>query len=380
MSMAFLTLMKRIVLETRFFLGFSLLALFALSWFSIYRTSLSEGRAETVAVREMAQRGELAKPAEKKKEESKTTPPGESTPKPESPDTSKPDEPKPAGEVAEAKTAEEGKKAEEAKAPDGAKPATAEAKTGPEGGEPAPPPPPALTDEQRRQRRARGFYQFLGGPDMDMSSGAIATMLLYFLTVGIPIMLPLFWGISRGSAAVAAEIERGTMDMILSRPVSRTAYLLAHVLTAIFGYVLMIFVLVLGAKIGESVHSVDISPRLIALARPALNVVGLGLATYGLTLMFSSFDIVRWRPNMIASILTIAQLVGYAVANQPETADDSWYKVPGKFSVFSTFYPIEAFVKGEYLPRHMAALLGVFVVCTLVALWRFNHRDLPANS
>lgn len=215
---------------------------------------------------------------------------------------------------------------------------------------------------------------------MDMSSGAIATMLMYFLTVGIPIMLPLFWGISRGSAAVAAEIERGTMDMILSRPVSRSAYLLAQVLTTVFGYLMMVVVIVAGAKVGESFHGLDTSPSFVALTRPALNVVGLGLAIYGLTLMFSAFDIVRWRPNMIASILTIAQLVGYAVANQPETADDSWYKLPGKLSVFSTFYPIEAFVKGEYLPRHLGILLMVFIATGIVALWRFNRRDLPANS
>lgn len=368
MSKAFLTLIKRIVVETRFFLGFSLLALFALSWFSIYRTSLSEGRAETVAVREMAQRGELAKPAPKKSDETKKD---DAAPKAESSSEAKPEASQPGDAVAKTEPAkDEPKKAE------GAETANAENKPAGE----ATPPPPALTDEQRRQRRARGFYQFLGGPDMDMSSGAIATMLLYFLTVGIPIMLPLFWGISRGSAAVAAEIERGTMDMILSRPVSRSAYLLAHVITTVFGYLLMVFVIVAGAKIGESFHSVDTSPRMIALARPALNVVGLGLATYGLTIMFSAFDIVRWRPNMIASILTIAQLVGYAVANQPETADDSWYKVPGKLSVFSTFYPIEAFVKGEYLPRHMGALLGVFATGVIVALWRFNRRDLPANS
>ncbi len=373
MSKAFLTLVKRILMETRFFLGFSLLALFALSWFSIYRASLSEGREETRAVREMAQRGELAKPAPKKSAETK-------------PESSENENGK--AEAAEGKTVASGKSG------DGPADATGKAESGEpkkndevaaakSEGEDAPaqpPPPPALTEEQRRQRRARGFYQFLGGPDMDMSSGAIATMLMYFLTVGIPIMLPLFWGISRGSAAVAAEIERGTMDMILSRPVSRSAYLLAQVLTTVFGFLMMIIVIVAGAKIGESFHGLDTSPRIVALARPALNVVGLGLATYGLTLMFSAFDIVRWRPNMIASILTIAQLVGYAVANQPETADDSWYKLPGKLSVFSTFYPIEAFVKGEYLPRHLGILLLVFIATGAVALWRFNRRDLPANS
>lgn len=336
MNSGLIPLVKRLLVETRFFLGFSLLALFGLSVFSVVRTSWSEGRQETAAIREQAQRGELAKTAPKKAAEKK-------------------DEAKPAEETkAETKTAD-------------ATPPLAPAR-------------PPESEEQRRQRRARGFYQFMGGPDMDMSSGAIETMMLYFLTVGIPIMIPLFWGISRGSAAVAAEIERGTMDMILSRPVSRSAYLAAHVITTVIGFVLMVVFLVAGNKAGELFYSVDISPSIKALARPAINVAAMGMATFGITVAMSAWDLVRWRPNMIASMLTIAQLVGYAMANQPETADDSWYKVPGKLSIFSTFFPIEAFVKGEKLPFNVMVLTAVFVVGVLAALWRFNTRDLPANS
>lgn len=357
-------LVKRLVIETQFFLGFSLLALFGLSWFSVLRTSWAEGRQETAAVREAAQKGELKKmpmrkPAEKKDEDKAAEK------KSETGEPIKGDEAKPSDTP----------KAEETKPGDIAK--TAESK--PADGSPQPPPPPQ-TDAQRNQRRTLGFYRFMGGPDMDMSSGAIETMLLYFLTVGIPIMIPLFWGISRGTAAVAAEIERGTMDMVLSRPVSRTNYLLAHIFLTIFGYVLMLGALLAGNLIGEQFHSVDMHPRLVALVRPAINVIAMGLAMFGITLALSAWDLVRWRPTMIASILTIAQLVGYAVANQPDTPDDSWYKVPGKFSIFSTFYPIESFVKGEYLPRHVAVLTCVFVAGALVAIWRFNTRDLPANS
>ncbi|MFM7316605.1 MAG: ABC transporter permease subunit [bacterium] len=356
-------LVKRLVIETQFFLGFSLLALFGLSWFSVLRTSWAEGRQETAAVREAAQKGELKKmPARKpaeKKEEGKAA-----EKKPENGEIKKTEDTKPA----DATKTEEPKTGESAKS---AEPKPAEA---------PPQPPPPQSDAQRNQRRTLGFYRFMGGPDMDMSSGAIETMLLYFLTVGIPIMIPLFWGISRGTAAVAAEIERGTMDMVLSRPVSRTNYLLAHIFLTLLGYALMLVALLAGNLIGEQFHSVDMHPRLVALARPALNVTAMGLAMFGITLALSAWDLVRWRPTMIASILTIAQLVGYAVANQPDTPDDSWYKVPGNFSIFSTFYPIESFVKGEYLPRHVAILTGVFITGSLVAIWRFNTRDLPANS
>lgn len=352
MTQGLVPITRRLFVETRYFLGFSLLALFGLSIFSVVRTSWSEGRQETAAIREQAQRGELAKPAPKKSAEKKEA------------------------DKKEVDTA----KAEPAKPDEKAEAKPGETKTAENAASQPPPAQPQMTEEQRRQRRARGFYQFMGGPDMDMSSGAIETMMLYFLTVGIPIMIPLFWGISRGSAAVAAEIERGTMDMILSRPVSRTTYLLAHVLTTLVGFILMVVVLVVGNKAGEQFYSVDMSPSVRALARPAINVAAMGLAMFGVTVAMSAWDLVRWRPTMIATILTIAQLVGYAMANQPETADDSWYKVPGKLSIFSTFYPIEAFVKGEKLGQNVMILCGVFVAGVLLALWRFNRRDLPANS
>ena len=49
------------------------------------------------------------------------------------------------------------------------------------------------------------------------------------------LLLVSMWAIGRGSAAVAAEVERGTLDLILSRPVSRWAYLASQVIVAISG-------------------------------------------------------------------------------------------------------------------------------------------------
>ena len=46
----------------------------------------------------------------------------------------------------------------------------------------------------------------------------------------IVFLLISIWAIGRGSIAVAAEVERGTMDLILSRPVPRWVYLTSHVL------------------------------------------------------------------------------------------------------------------------------------------------------
>ena len=52
------------------------------------------------------------------------------------------------------------------------------------------------------------------------------------LTIGYvhPLMLTLFcvWGIGRAAGAIAGEIDRGTMELLLAQPVARTRLVLAH--------------------------------------------------------------------------------------------------------------------------------------------------------
>src|SRR4051794_2784786 len=52
-----------------------------------------------------------------------------------------------------------------------------------------------------------------------------ASIMMAFWSHPFFMMLVSIWAIVRGTGAVAGEVERGTMDLILSRPVSRTVYL-----------------------------------------------------------------------------------------------------------------------------------------------------------
>src|SRR6185312_4951746 len=62
----------------------------------------------------------------------------------------------------------------------------------------------------------------LGDPDMELSSAALEVMFWNHPLIYLPLVI---WAISRGTAAVSAEIERGTLDLILSRPITRSFYL-----------------------------------------------------------------------------------------------------------------------------------------------------------
>src|SRR5205807_1830571 len=114
------------------------------------------------------------------------------------------------------------------------------------------------------------------------------------------------WSIGRGSGAVSAEVERGTMDLLLSRPVSRSSYLASQVLVTMAGLVVLAVCLAAGGSLAVRYNTLRVPPDLWSLIQPAINLAALGLPIYGYTLLPSSIDHVRWRPTWIGSSLTLA--------------------------------------------------------------------------
>ena len=225
--------------------------------------------------------------------------------------------------------------------------------------------------------RTRGFLQMIGGPNMDFSAGAIEATNLYWFVLFMPIILFTFWSISRGVSAIAGELERGTMDLILSRPVSRTAFFLGQVVTTFLGYGLFMIAIVSGNLIAAQFNDLDEPARFWSVVRPAINLIALGMSIFGYTVFFSAMNSVRWRPMLLATSITLAQVVALAVANRPDWEEWKWLN---SATVFGAFYPVEAAVKGELLAKNVAILAGVFGLGTVAGYIAFLRRDLPAGG
>jgi ABC-2 type transport system permease protein len=235
-----------------------------------------------------------------------------------------------------------------------------------------------LADESGRlAMRIRGAFQIFGGPSMDYSTAALEATTLYWMFVMFPILLAIVWGISRGTAAIAGEQERGSMDLILSRPISRTAFFNAHVLMTLLGFGLIMCAIIGGNLVGTQLNKLENPASFWAVTRPTLNLTALGMAVFGYSVFFSSFDLVRWRPMMWASTLTLAQFIAITIANQPAWDEWKWLE---KVSVLTAFCPVEAAVKGDLLARNVGILTGVFAVGTILAFIIFQRRDLPAGG
>src|SRR5690606_18096466 len=68
------------------------------------------------------------------------------------------------------------------------------------------------------------------------------------------------WAISRASAAVAGEIERGTLDLTLSRPVRRSTYLAAQILTTMIVFVLLGLAIAAGHLASSMIFQLSSTP------------------------------------------------------------------------------------------------------------------------
>jgi ABC-2 type transport system permease protein len=227
-----------------------------------------------------------------------------------------------------------------------------------------------LGDTQRLIRFARGS----GATSMDFSFIAIEMSWWILPMILLPVLV---WAIGRGSNAVAGELERGTMDLVLSRPVPRSTYLLSHVLAAVLGLLLLVMGLVAGHSVGVSALKIASPPPLVQLLRPALNLAALGFTIFGLTLLASTCDRVRWRPNLIGSGITLTSFVVLIVANLPGMED--WKRLE-QVSIFKAYNPVELVTTGVNFQYNAGLLAGIGLISVTISLIIFGVRDLPAGS
>lgn len=194
------------------------------------------------------------------------------------------------------------------------------------------------------------------------------------------ILLVSIWAISRGTNAVGAEIERGTLDMVMSRPVSRSTYLAAQVLTSTLGLLTIAAALAAGAYAATFYNILKSPPPFWLLMRPAFNLAALAFPMYGYGLFFSSIDIVRWRPLMIASVLTLAGFIARVIAVIPVFKESAWRPWAERASLFTLYNPVDAVSERSHYDYDVAVLLGLGSACIALAFLAFSARDLPANA
>ncbi len=183
-----------------------------------------------------------------------------------------------------------------------------------------------------------------------------------------PIMMMLLM-ISFSSWMIAGEIERGSIEILLSQPISRVKIFFARYLAGVFN--LLIFVIASIAPLFPMVALYDISIKSENFIK--LGILGflLGLAIFGTSTLFSVILNERGKANFIPAGILIFMYVLNIIAGLKESLENLRY-----LSFFYYFNPNKILVFGEIDKYSWWVFIGTFVITTILSAIWFQKRDI----
>jgi ABC-2 type transport system permease protein len=242
-----------------------------------------------------------------------------------------------------------------------------------------------------------------------------------FLAIGLlhPVVLVmcLVWGVGRAAGAVAGELDRGTMELLMAQPVPRSRLILAHLIVDCVVLPALCLSFFAGTEfglwaVGDFVpdysmlndaakesrfmknliseapvdpEPLDVSGRgeLIGL----VNTLAFMFAISGMTLAFSSAGRSRWKVIGYAVLVVVVMFVANTIGQLWEPAN---FVRP--FTFFYYYQPQRVMIENEWMvdlnkawnlggPVNVPAVGVLFAIGAMgyaVALRVFTRRDLPA--
>ncbi len=197
------------------------------------------------------------------------------------------------------------------------------------------------------------------------------------------------WAIARGSDCISGEIGRGTMEMILAQPVSRTTIYTAHALATCSGALLLSFATWCGTALGIATSSFSETLSVARFVAPTISLFCCTICISGVAAMMSSWDCQRWRTiGLLAAwyqISMIFEIIGRMVDG---------FEWVSYFSFMTAYSPQEMVAHPSeawnLLAYHNTAIVGLnyggqqillvslgllaYVIGALI----FNKREIPA--
>jgi ABC-2 type transport system permease protein len=215
----------------------------------------------------------------------------------------------------------------------------------------------------------REMMQF-GGGDIFSLAGSVALGFIHPFAVA----LNLVFSVGFAGAAIAGERQRGTLEVLLARPISRrVAYATALLATLVFVGVTSAG-MSLGALIGTAVTGrvEELGPQNLPILW--LNAVLLYMA-FGAVALAASVSFDRLTPALGVALAFV--LVSYFLEALGSLWPDAAY-----LQAYSLFHYLDAraALAGQPDARNFGILGGVIIAAVAYALLAFPRRDLGAPS
>jgi ABC-2 type transport system permease protein len=211
------------------------------------------------------------------------------------------------------------------------------------------------------------FLNLLGADPFSLD-GSVALGAVHPIAIALEIVYP----VGFAAAAIAGERQRGTLEVLLSKPLSRRSLFLTLLVAIIGAAVVTTVATIAGTVVGAALYDVAGGLDAGELAFLGVNTVLLLSALGGVSLAASaSFD--RLTPAIGISLAVT--LAGYVLDILGTLWPDAAFLQP--YSPFHYLRPLEI-LAGKGNVYDLLVLAAVLAVSAGYGLWRFPRRDLAA--
>jgi ABC-2 type transport system permease protein len=210
----------------------------------------------------------------------------------------------------------------------------------------------------------QSFLAFGGAVDYSTAAGYLGIELFSLM---VPLLL-LVAAIGTGAGTIAGEEERGTLELLLANPVSRTKVVLEKTIALVAEIAGLGLVLWLALWVGALLANMDISAGRLAAA--TLSAVLLALAYGTIAVLLGA---ATGRRTVAIGLTAAAAVAAYLVNGLAPLVHA--LEVPQKLSPFY-HYAVGDPLRNGISFTHMAVLVAIAVVATAIAPWLFSRRDV----
>lgn len=196
-------------------------------------------------------------------------------------------------------------------------------------------------------------------------TGYLSSQVYYF-------MLPLLLGIlaiGLGASLLAKEEADGTIELLLSRPISRRKLLVGKAATGLMIVGIVGFVSLVSIIVVAQIVQIDVGLAGMILA----TLVAILLAICFGSVAFMVAAIGRAGRGSAIGIASLYALGGYIISSLLQVAD--WLKYPAKLFPFKYYHPAEI-LNGTYDWRNLWFMVVVTCIAGFVSILTFNNRDI----
>lgn len=182
-------------------------------------------------------------------------------------------------------------------------------------------------------------------------------------------LLVMFIAIGFSGSVLAGDIEKGTMELMLSQPISRIKQFFARYLAGLFMLLIFVFISVLSAiplcEIYDINYQFDNFITMLVLS------ILFSWAVFGLALLFSTIFSDKGKVFFASGMVLVVMYVINIVSALKDSLSDLKY-----FSFFYYFNPPKALVQNSIDSWSYLVFGAVILITTLYGALYFNRRDI----